>query len=115
MTALVIVPPAPRPLPEQFADVAVLDEQGWLWAPNPDNPDDELGWHLFNGARIRWLPLDAPDRVLVQFLGGAHRTDEDRRDFQEEGFIAGFMRPDLRKLIEQLQAIDAQLKDTATC
>ena len=111
MTHLALVPAAPLALPEQFADVAVLDEQGWLWTPNPDDPADELGWHLFNGARLRWLPLESPDRVLVQFLGGAYRTDQDRRDFLEEGFIAGFMRPDLKRLIAQLQAIDAQLED----
>ena len=111
MTPLAIVPPAPRPLPPQFADVAVVTEDGRLWIPEEAPGDGAEGWYMFAGVRVRWLPADRPDGAFIQLLGGAYRTDEDRRDFLEEGFIAGFMRPDLKRLIEQLQAIDAQLED----
>ncbi|GGB21213.1 hypothetical protein GCM10011380_08550 [Sphingomonas metalli] len=96
-------------LPPQLADVAVLDERGGLHIPDEDGSSI---WHLHEGLRSAWLPLDQPDRIVLQLLGSADRTDQDKREFEEEGFVAALDRAGLRAFIRQLQAIDAMLEES---
>ncbi|MDQ2736993.1 MAG: hypothetical protein M3Y55_18835 [Pseudomonadota bacterium] len=85
----------------------VVDERGYAWLPGPYGSGCKIGSYVHAGVRMGWTPVPELHGLLLIQLGG--RASDSA--FEEEGLTAFLTRDGLRRLIVDLQSIDAQLGD----
>ena len=93
---------------EGFAPIGVpvvVDGRGYAWLPVPGG-QDVVGWHLKPGLRVAWAPLPGNTGALLHMLAGI----VDDPAYETDGLAITLTRDGLRRLIADLQSVEAQLE-----
>lgn len=85
----------------------VADECGYIWMQAPSDAGEVVGLYVHLGLRLGWIPVPEQGGLILSQWGGL--GPEER--FEEDGLAIFLTRDGFRRLIVDLQAIDAQLGD----